>query len=82
MFFLSVSRGSDVEHDLAACDGHGRLSFVPTPQEIAEVAGPHLARAERGIASFGQGCEGEPLLQARVIEVAIRLIRARTLHWI
>ena len=55
-----------------------RRSFVPTPQEIAEVAGPHLARAERGIASFGQGCEGEPLLQARVIEAAIRLIRAHT----
>lgn len=55
-----------------------RLTFVPTPQEIAEVAVPHLKKAERAIASFGQGCEGEPLLQDRVIEAAIRLIRRET----
>ena len=30
------------------------------------------------VASFGQGCEGEPLLQAGVIERACRLIRERT----
>lgn len=55
-----------------------RLTFVPTPQEIAEVAAPHLQRAERAVASFGQGCEGEPLLQAKTIEAAIRLIRRQT----
>ena len=33
------------------------------------MAGPHLARAERGIASFGQGCEGEPLLQTQITKV-------------
>jgi molybdenum cofactor biosynthesis enzyme MoaA len=30
------------------------------------------------VASFGQGCEGEPLLQAAVIERACRLIRQKT----
>jgi molybdenum cofactor biosynthesis enzyme MoaA len=51
---------------------------VPTPQEIAEVAVPHLETADRAIVSFGQGCEGEPLLQAVTLEKAIRLIRRAT----
>ncbi len=55
-----------------------RISFVPTPDEIAEVAVPHILSAERPVVSFGQGCEGEPLLQAAVIEAAIRIIRRRT----
>ncbi len=55
-----------------------RLTFIPTVEEIVEVAVPHLERAEEAIVSFGQGCEGEPLLQFRRIEQAIRAIRART----
>jgi len=55
-----------------------RIRFVPTAQEIAAVAVPHLQKAEHAIVSFGQGCEGEPLLQAAVIEEAIRLIRKKT----
>ena len=55
-----------------------RIEFVPTEEEIAEVAVPHLRRASKAIVSFGQGCEGEPLLQARRIEGAIRRIRSRT----
>jgi len=55
-----------------------RISFVPTPEEIIELAVPHLERAPRPVISFGQGCEGEPLLQAKVIERSIRGIRART----
>ena len=39
---------------------------------------PHLQRAKRAIVSFGQGCEGEPLLQAETIAQAIRLIRSHT----
>ena len=39
---------------------------------------PHLQKAEHAIVSFGQGCEGEPLLQAPVIEEAIHLIRKKT----
>lgn len=55
-----------------------RIRFVPTAQEIAGVAVPHLQKAEDAIVSFGQGCEGEPLLQAQVIEKAISLIRKKT----
>jgi len=55
-----------------------RINFVPTPKEISGMAIPHLEHAERAIVSFGQGCEGEPLLQAETIEQAIRLIRKAT----
>ncbi len=55
-----------------------RMQFVPSPKEIAEVALNHLAKAPHGIVSFGQGCEGEPLLQADTIEKAIYLIRKKT----
>jgi pyruvate-formate lyase-activating enzyme len=55
-----------------------RLEFVPSPEEIAEMAVAHLETAERPVVSFGQGCEGEPLLQADILEEAIRLIRKRT----
>jgi pyruvate-formate lyase-activating enzyme len=55
-----------------------RLTFIPTVEEIASVAVAHLEQAPDAILSFGQGCEGEPLLQARRIEQAIRAIRART----
>ena len=55
-----------------------RLTFIPTVEEIVEVAVPHLEHAEEAIVSFGQGCEGEPLLQWRRIEQAIQIMRART----
>ncbi|SDP53486.1 radical SAM protein [Desulforhopalus singaporensis] len=55
-----------------------RIKFVPTPKEICEMAVPHLDNAENPIVSFGQGCEGEPLLQADVIEEAIKKIRSKT----
>ena len=55
-----------------------RLEFLPTLDEILEIALPHLESAPRAMISFGQGCEGEPLLQAELIEQALRAIRART----
>jgi len=55
-----------------------RLAFTPTEQEIVDAAVTHLETSEDGIFSFGQGCEGEPLLQFKLIERAIRGIRART----
>ena len=55
-----------------------RLTFIPTVEEIVEVAIPHLEQAEDAIVSFGQGCEGEPLLQWRRIEQAIKTIRTST----
>lgn len=55
-----------------------RIKFVPKPAEIAEIAVAHLQTAQRPVVSFGQGCEGEPLLQADTIEKSIRLIRKQT----
>ncbi|MCX5680908.1 MAG: radical SAM protein [Candidatus Omnitrophica bacterium] len=55
-----------------------RLAFVPTAEEIAEIALMHIKTASSPIVSFGQGCEGEPLLEADIIGEAIRLIRKKT----
>ncbi|MBQ7478570.1 MAG: radical SAM protein [Selenomonadaceae bacterium] len=55
-----------------------RISFQPTPEEIAEVGIYHLSIAPDGIISFGQGCEGEPSLAADRIAPAIALIRQKT----
>lgn len=55
-----------------------RLSFVPTVDEIVQFVVPHLEHAPRAIASFGQGCEGEPLMQWELLLQAIKAIRART----
>lgn len=60
------------------CATQERIRFVPTPEEICEVAVPHLRMAPRAVVSFGQGCEGEPLLQAATIERAIRAMRQAT----
>ncbi|WP_240910134.1 radical SAM protein [Desulfopila sp. IMCC35008] len=55
-----------------------RITFIPTPKEISSMAVPHLQHADKAIVSFGQGCEGEPLLQADTIERSVRLIRKET----
>ncbi len=55
-----------------------RIGFVPTVEEIVELAVKHLEKAPRAMISFGQGCEGEPLLQGQLIEDAIRAIRRQT----
>jgi pyruvate-formate lyase-activating enzyme len=55
-----------------------RIDFVPTAREIIEYVVPHLKAAADPIASFGQGCEGEPLLHAGLIIDSIRGIRAGT----
>ncbi len=57
---------------------HDRIAFVPTPEEIAEYTVPHLEKAERPVVSFGQGCEGEPLINADVLIDAVKLIRSKT----
>ncbi|KPK31615.1 MAG: radical SAM protein [Nitrospira bacterium SG8_35_1] len=55
-----------------------RINFVPRVSEITGIAVPHLEKAPGAIVSFGQGCEGEPLLQASVLAKAIRSIRSQT----
>jgi pyruvate-formate lyase-activating enzyme len=55
-----------------------RIRFVPTVDEVLEVALPHLEEAEDAIVSFGQGCEGEPLMQWQLLERSIYELRERT----
>jgi pyruvate-formate lyase-activating enzyme len=55
-----------------------RIHFVPSTTELLEIAVPHLEKAAKAVVSFGQGCEGEPLLQAPTLESAIRQMRAQT----
>ncbi len=58
---------------------HERIRRPPTAEEMAAVGARHLALAAgRTMVSFGQGCEGEPLLRWRQIAKAIRLVRCRT----
>ncbi len=53
-----------------------RIKFQPTVDEVAELMNYHLDKDD-AIISFGQGCEGEPSLQAEVAAEAIKIVRAQ-----
>jgi pyruvate-formate lyase-activating enzyme len=55
-----------------------RLTFKPSAEEIVEYTVPHLESAPYPIVSFGQGCEGEPLLMWQTLREAIIEIRKHT----
>jgi pyruvate-formate lyase-activating enzyme len=55
-----------------------RLQFKPSVEEIVEFTVPHLETAPFPIISFGQGCEGEPLLMWETIRDSILEIRKHT----
>ncbi|HEX4373784.1 MAG TPA: radical SAM protein [Puia sp.] len=55
-----------------------RLTFKPTAEEIVEFTVPHLQTAPFPIVSFGQGCEGEPLLMWETIRESIIEMRKHT----
>jgi pyruvate-formate lyase-activating enzyme len=69
---LSLQKHSDIPHS------QDRIGFTPSPEEIAQVALAHIRRVKNSVVSFGQGCEGDPLLAVEVIAPAIRLIRSET----
>ncbi len=69
---LSLQRHSGISHS------QQRIGFTPSAGEIAEVALAHIQQVKRSVVSFGQGCEGDPLLAFGVIEPAIGLIRRQT----
>ncbi|GIV33195.1 MAG: radical SAM protein [Chitinophagales bacterium] len=64
------------EHPVSSA--HFRLKYSPSAEEIAEIAIDHLNTATNPIVSFGQGCEGEPLLVWETLREAIYLIRKKT----
>lgn len=57
---------------------HLRINFRPKACEIVEVMSNHLKVAREAIVSFGQGCEGEPLLEAELIARSIIEVRENT----
>ena len=69
---LSLQEGNEIPIS------QDRIDFTPLPQEIAEVALAHIKKVNRSVVSFGQGCEGDPLLAADTVEAAIRMIRSAT----
>ena len=64
------------DHEISNCQE--RIAFTPSPEEISEIALTHIHRVTKGIVSFGQGCEGDPLMAAKVIVPAIKRIRSIT----
>ncbi len=57
---------------------HERIRRAPTPDEIAGMACGHIARVPEGVVSYGQGCEGEPLMHGELLVESTRRIRERT----
>ncbi len=52
-----------------------RVAFETSSEELVRAAIFHLQRVQHGIVSFGQGCEGEPLLRWPTVARAIEAIR-------
>ncbi|BFH65822.1 radical SAM protein [Paenibacillus azoreducens] len=54
-----------------------RMNFKPTVEELVQIMLEHLKTPD-SIISFGQGCEGEPSTQAKIIIEAMREVRSVT----
>jgi len=68
---------SEQEPDTGVPSPQTRIAEEVTAKELARIAIHHLERVPEGIVSFGQGCEGEPLLRSIAVARAIALIRER-----
>ncbi len=55
---------------------HERITRRVKADEIVALARDHWSRVPDGVVSFGQGCEGEPLLEADVLVEAVRALDA------
>lgn len=67
---------SEQEPDAGVPAPQQRITFEPEIDALARIAIAHLERVPDGIVSFGQGCEGEPLLRASAIARTMERIRA------
>lgn len=70
-----------LQTDSGAPTPQPRMSRAPVADDLIAVGDRHLtaseAAGEPGMVSFGQGCEGEPLLRERVLAPAARELRRR-----
>ena len=67
---------SELPPDAGLPSPQTRVAFEADVDDLARIAIRHLEQVPGGIVSFGQGCEGEPLLRVTTIERAIEKIRA------
>jgi pyruvate-formate lyase-activating enzyme len=67
---------SELDADSAIPAPQTRIAFEPEVDDLVRIGLHHLERVDDGIVSFGQGCEGEPLLRSTAIAAAIERIRA------
>ena len=67
---------SELDADSAIPSPQTRIAFEPDVADLVRIGIHHLERVPDGIVSFGQGCEGEPLLRSTAIGEAIERIRA------
>lgn len=55
-----------------------RIEFIPSAEEIAEIMRIHSQREKKApVLSFGQGCEGDPLVNAELLAESMLSFR----HW-
>ncbi len=57
---------------------HERIAIPSHAADLVELACLHLERVPNGVVSFGQGCEGEPLMQWKALLDTVVGIRQRT----
>ena len=69
---------SEQEADAGIPSPQARVREEAAVAQLARIALAHLEVVPDGIVSFGQGCEGEPLLRSTTIARAIERIRAET----
>ena len=67
-----------LQPDTGIPSSQNRIDFTPDPEEICQVALSHIEKVDNAVVSFGQGCEGDPLMAADTITRAVRLIRGKT----
>lgn len=67
---------SELDADSSIPSPQARISYESDVDALARIAIRHLERVDEGIISFGQGCEGEPLLRSTTIARTIGKIRA------
>ena len=70
-----------LQTDSGAPTPQPRIPRAPTADDLVAVGSQHLERAtafgQVGMVSFGQGCEGEPLLRERALISVVAELRAR-----
>jgi pyruvate-formate lyase-activating enzyme len=67
---------SELDADSEVVAPQERIRIEPDVDALTRIAVAHLERVPDGIVSFGQGCEGEPLLRSTAIAKTIERIRA------